>query len=82
MFQLVIQKKNQVYIFSILLFLERFFSRAGLIDSISLYRFDITMICRENIENDTVPYNLQTRMIIIQYQTAKGAKRCKDLVKT
>ena len=37
---------------------------------------------RENIENNTLPYNLQTRMIIIQYQTAKGAKRCKDLVKT
>lgn len=40
------------------------------------------MMYRENIENNTLPYNLQTRMIIIQYQTAKGAKRCKDLVKT
>lgn len=64
----------------IFLLTERFFSRAGLVDSITMYdRFKLVN-CRNDIDDAFLPLHLQTRSVIVQYQTLKGAKRCKDLV--
>lgn len=41
----------------------------------------LVIIGRGEIDSVFVPPNMQTRSITIQYQTQKGSKRCKELVR-